>query len=81
MVLGNDPADTKGRRALASLCERVSQGDVAGVIGAAQPQLSQWISGKRRPSAKYRNQLARKYGIPEEHWMTRSEYLGERAAG
>lgn len=77
--MGNDPANTRGRRLLAKVIGGgISQGDVARTIGAPQPSVSQWAGGKRRPSPKYRRRLSMRFGIPETDWMTREEFDGER---
>lgn len=46
---------------------------VAKRLGVKQALISQWISGKARPSARLREMLEVTCGIPAHHWLDASE--------
>ena len=78
--LGSNPANTKGRRALVRALKERSQTELSRQIGVSQPTISYWASGERRPDPIWRRQLSKHLGIPETDWMTREEFVGERAS-
>ena len=72
--LGNDPKDTKGRKALVKLLDSVSQGIVSRAIEVSQVSVSKWAKGTMRPTELSRRRLERLYGIPAGDWLTAAEF-------
>lgn len=52
---------------------KISQGAVAERLGVKQALVSQWVTGKARPSARLREMLEVVCGIPAHHWLDASE--------
>lgn len=50
------------------LSVKVRQADIAEICGVSRPLVSQWRTGKKRPSAPARRALEREYGIPAASW-------------
>lgn len=51
----------------------ITQVAVADRLGVKQALISQWLSGKARPSARLREMLEVTCGIPAHHWLDASE--------
>lgn len=66
---------TKARARLLKVLADSTQAEVAGLVGCAQQNVSQWAKGRSRPSQSAREALERLYGIPVTAWLV----AGERA--
>lgn len=64
---------TQGRRALLSVLQRTTAQFVAARCRVAPSRVSEWASGKSRPSAVSRSLLRAAYGIDESAWVTPSD--------
>lgn len=62
----SNKASTEGQRLLLEL--RVKRAEVADACGVSGPLVSQWRSGKKRPSAAGRRVLEETFGIPAGAW-------------
>lgn len=65
--------------------KKMTQEDIATLIGVEQQTVSQWVNGKHKPkSAEVMARLQSKLGIPVEDWLPDEERRSgkqKRAAG
>lgn len=62
----SNKASTEGQRLLLTL--GVKRSEIADACGVSGPLVSQWRSGKKRPSAAGRRALEETFGIPASAW-------------
>jgi transcriptional regulator with XRE-family HTH domain len=64
------PPMTEGRRALLSIGQRTTAREVAARCRVSPSRVSEWLSGRCRPSERAREALERTsgYGIPASSW-------------
>ena len=59
---------THGRRALLAVLQRTKAIHVAARCGVAKSRVSEWASGRTRPSLRARVRLESNYGIRAQAW-------------